>query len=79
MIEYYGYIAKELSPDKLLLLRNAIYAKHGYVFKNPDLNEFFKACESYIPNPNLKMDDILLSKGDEALLVAIKALEKKNE
>lgn len=77
MVDYYIGLARDLSPEKLRILRNGVYARYGYAFNSPDLQKHFKSCIWYMPDPNLKMDDILLSKGDEALLVAIKTLEKK--
>lgn len=38
---YAGVEGPALSPLSLWKLRNAAYARHGYVFKTPDLNTFF--------------------------------------
>lgn len=34
---------KQMTSDELRLARNAIYARHGYLFKDKELAEFFKA------------------------------------
>jgi hypothetical protein len=36
------------------VIRNLPYARHGYVFQNKDLNDFFKTIEWYLPDPNFK-------------------------
>lgn len=34
---------------ELRVLRNAIYAYHGYIFKSDDLRRFFNGCSWYYP------------------------------
>ena len=36
------------------VIRNLPYARHGYVFQNKELNDFFKTIEWYLPDPNYK-------------------------
>ncbi len=38
-----------LTPLELLLLRNSIYAKHGYIFPTPDFRAFFERDPNYTP------------------------------
>lgn len=38
-----------LKKGDLFILRNAIYARHGYSFKNPQLRAYFDAQTWYIP------------------------------
>lgn len=38
-----------LTPGDLRILRNAIYAKHGYKFKSADLQEYFGRFDWYTP------------------------------
>lgn len=45
------------SKSDLRLLRNIIYAKHGYVFKSEDLSRIFDAFYWYEPNFNFSEDD----------------------
>lgn len=37
--------------DQLRLLRNAIYARHGYAFRSNDLDTYFRQYEWYKPKP----------------------------
>lgn len=39
-----------LSETEILLARNEIYAKHGYIFRNEALNQYFNSKSWYIPN-----------------------------
>lgn len=39
----------DLSPDQLRILRNAIFAIHGYRFKSNDLTDYFSRFDWYIP------------------------------
>ena len=41
-----------LSPKKLTYARNEIFARYGYVFKSPELNEYFGKQKWYTPDPN---------------------------
>lgn len=40
------------NKDELRILRNAIYARHGYKFKDPELTEYFSRFKWYIPSYN---------------------------
>ena len=42
-----------LSAKELTYLRNSIYARHGYVFKSQELNNYFKQFEWYHPDSNV--------------------------
>ena len=41
-----------LTKEEKLILRNIPFAYRGYVFKSPNLKEFFESTEWYVPNPN---------------------------
>ena len=41
-----------LSAKELTYARNEIYARHGYIFKSSELNEYFGSMSWYVPNPN---------------------------
>ena len=49
---------------QLRIVRNTIYALHGYIFKSPDLIEYFSGewvknwAIPYTPNPNFTEDDL---------------------
>ena len=65
-------------PKSLLRLqRNLIYAIHGYAFQNTDLREYFNNQWWYIPNPNLKLEDIKLNEREQVELARIKSLEEQ--
>lgn len=40
-----------LSAQELTYARNEIYARHGYIFKSDELNEYFVSKSWYYPNP----------------------------
>lgn len=55
--EYFGDSYKiekndldELSREDVELLRNEIYARHGYIFKEKRFEEYFSATDWYMPN-----------------------------
>lgn len=41
-----------LSREQIALIRNEIYARHGYVFQTEAYKEYFGAKSWYVPNPN---------------------------
>ncbi|MCR4734109.1 MAG: YARHG domain-containing protein [Treponema sp.] len=41
-----------LPKNQIRYLRNLIYARHGYIFKNEELNDFFRKFNWYKPNPD---------------------------
>ncbi|MBO6214455.1 MAG: YARHG domain-containing protein [Lachnospiraceae bacterium] len=41
-----------LSPIELTYARNEIYARHGYIFKSDELNEYFASKNWYSPDPS---------------------------
>lgn len=43
----------QLTKDEVALLRNEIYARHGYTFSNEKYTEFFSQKSWYHPNPSL--------------------------
>lgn len=40
---------KRLTPSQMRILRNAIYAMHGYIFKSADLKDYFENFIGYAP------------------------------
>ncbi len=50
------YITNEylstLTKDQVALVRNEIYARHGYVFKTESIQNYFAAKSWYTPNPS---------------------------
>jgi hypothetical protein len=47
------------------ILRNLPFARRGYVFKNHDLNEYYRKIEWYIPNPNYEPEIEILTKQEK--------------
>lgn len=68
-----------MSKAELALARNAIYARHGYVYKNAELGEFFSKQSWFKPNKTLKLEDVKakLSEIEVANINTIIAQEKK--
>ncbi|MCX2679284.1 YARHG domain-containing protein [Galbibacter sp. EGI 63066] len=64
------------SKSQLRLLRNTIYARYGYDFDSPDLKEYFSQFAWYMPDPNLKMEDIKLTEKEKAFVEKILMKEK---
>jgi hypothetical protein len=53
---YYDILDFEDAPMLIIhLAKNEIYAKHGYIFKDPDLNNYFMGQLWY--NPSCKPED----------------------
>jgi len=66
-----------ISKKDLRIMRNKIYALYGYEFKSPDLKDYFNQFEWYIPNPNIKMNDIDLSEKEQEYIQKIRSKEKE--
>ena len=44
---------KGMSTDELKMMRNEIFARHGYIFNDPKLNAYFKAQSWYKPTNDI--------------------------
>jgi hypothetical protein len=64
-----------LSAKELTYARNEIYARHGYVFKSSELNDYFNGMSWYLPNPNF---DGTLYGVEEANTIFIKTYQEEN-
>ena len=64
------------TKNDLQILRNAVYAFHGYQFKNPDLFKYFSQFEWYMPDPNLSSEKIKLTQKEQKFIDEIIALSK---
>lgn len=83
-VEYY-LVSKELftednlrglTPEGLRYLRNAIFARHGKIFKSPELSEHFSQFDWYTPiKEDVGLDD--LNEFEKANLKLIMECEKK--
>lgn len=67
---------KELTKEELKIVRNMIYAQHGYAFKNKDLQDYFAQFEWYIPDPNLTLAQIKLNEKETKFIDEIRKREK---
>lgn len=63
-----------LFTEDLRILRNEIYARHGRVFKDKELQKYFESTNWYKPNPDFKDD--MLSEVEFKNLSAIKTAEE---
>ncbi|KMT22249.1 YARHG domain-containing protein [Clostridium cylindrosporum] len=63
--------------DKLALIRNEIFARHGYVFKSEMYREYFASKTWYKENPNFAGDESGLNTYEKANIKLIKSLERK--
>jgi hypothetical protein len=68
---------EKLSVIELRILRNTLYAIHGYVFNDKFLNDYFNRQYWYFPNPNLTQNDINLGVAEQKILGYITAEENK--
>ena len=69
-------ICKIASAD-LRLLRNEIFARHGYIFKSPELTDFFSKFEWYQPNLTSDQIDKVLTETDRYNISLIKSVEQE--
>lgn len=69
-------VLEPLTHEELRLLRNTMYAQRGYLFSDKDLLAFFSRFEWYIPDPNLRMDQIHFSDTEQRFIAAILRKEK---
>lgn len=71
-----SFQTEPLTKEDLRVLRNTIYAQHGYRFADKDLQELFSQFDWYIPDPNLRMDQIQLSDAEQRFIGEIMRKEK---
>jgi len=67
----------DLTKSELLLCRNLIFAKHGYVFKLDSLKQYFSAFSWY--KPNSSNTNIQLTAEDKVLLDLITGEEARRK
>ena len=68
---------EEYTIEKLRMLRNALYAIRGYVFNDNNLNVYFNKQYWYFPNPNITINQIVLSNAEQKILQYIIAEERR--
>ena len=62
-----------LTNNQLRIMRNAFFARHGFVFQSRDLQEIFGSWQNYQPNPNFH--EGMLTDIDRANIATIQRLE----
>lgn len=70
-------LSKIYTKRELRLMRNTMYAQQGLSFNSPDLRTYFSQFSWYIPDPNLKMENIVLSDKEKAFVKDV--LKKEQE
>jgi len=63
------------SLDELRLLRNTVYARHGRLFNDPNLQQHFERRSSYVPRSTYSVDN--LTPRDRANIRLIQKQEKR--
>lgn len=71
----YHYWPDSLDGTQLRILRNAVYARHGYIFRSKDLDMFFCRYEWYIPKNGIA---IVLTEIDKENLQMIQSWEAED-
>ncbi len=64
-----------MTASNLRLLRNEIFARHGYIFKSRDLTDYFSKYEWYKPTINSDLIDKKLTEIDRRNISLIKSIE----
>jgi hypothetical protein len=82
LVEYpfkyrYDWRDKYLSKQTLRLMRNEIYARHGYIFKDPGLQNYFTKQGWY--KPDKSFDAQQLNNFENAFINYLKEIEQKPE
>ncbi|WP_442960233.1 YARHG domain-containing protein [Pseudobutyrivibrio sp. YE44] len=65
------------SPRIIYLAKNEIYARHGYIFSDSDLNNYFMSQLWYIPEiAPADFDDSVFNEYEKANLQLLSQLDK---
>ena len=65
-----------LNKDELRILRNAFYAKNGYIFKDEYLNKYFSSAICYWPDKSVTINNIKMNESEKILIEMIQAAER---
>ena len=73
------YTKEEFESEPMLVIhlaKNEIYARHGYIFKNEDLNNYFMGCIWYSPTcDSTDFDDNIFNEYEKANLEILSDLD----
>ena len=75
--ELVDFALKDLTPDELRILRNTIYARHGRVFVDEELQKYFESKKWYAPKEDYSDD--LLTAEDHRNVAAVLLKEDRPE
>jgi hypothetical protein len=79
--DFYGNLYERILSyslsSEIRIIRNELFARKGYIFKDTFLNEFFTYTKWYQPRYS-SMDSIVFSSQEQALLDTLIRYEKKN-
>ena len=71
-------LISEISKSELPIIRNLIYARHGYIFRSNDLwNLFTQYFRNYNPSVS-DQDEIVLTGKEKELIQIIQKYENRN-
>jgi YARHG domain len=65
------------TKEQLKIFRNTIYAQYGYAFNDKKLSDYFSQFEWYMPDPNLKLSDIILTEEEKKYIAEIVKMESE--
>lgn len=65
------------SADELRILRNWLFARHGYVFRDPYLDALFRRWPGYRPDPSVQASVDSLTPAEQVLLKRVKGQEAR--
>jgi hypothetical protein len=66
---------KKCDKQQLRVLRNTLYALHGYKFTDSSLQKLFESFLWYFANPNLSLEQIYLSEPESEFMGLIQKIE----
>jgi hypothetical protein len=69
------YGAPITSAEQAAIMRNEVYARHGYIFKDPGLADRFRRAAWYKPNPRFRTE--MLPPKEAAWVANLMAIERK--
>lgn len=73
----YSGMLGEFTKKELQLMRNEIYARHGYQFSTPEMKEYFSQCPWYSPRGDNNAAVAELSEAEQLNVELIKREEKR--
>ncbi|WP_407932878.1 MULTISPECIES: YARHG domain-containing protein [unclassified Dysgonomonas] len=72
-------VIKEKCDRELLIIRNEIYARHGYVFSNEMLSDYFNSQHWYKPIADNKQIKLNKTEEENIALISIEEGSRKDK